>query len=58
MWYSKKKAPKKLFSYPPPDPKERVKGPVPGAVTITDEDLSLLEPNEFLNDNIIEFYMK
>ena len=31
---------------------------VKGAVTITEEDLKVLEPDQFLNDNIIEFYMK
>ncbi len=41
---------RKLFSFPPP--------PSKGAVEITEEDVKLLEPEEFLNDNIIEFYLK
>jgi Ulp1 family protease len=45
----KRKLPKTLFVFPPKNK---------GAVTITEDDVKLLEPEEFLNDNIIEFYLK
>ncbi|XP_077863678.1 sentrin-specific protease 6-like [Saccoglossus kowalevskii] len=40
----------KLCSYPPP--------PCTGAITITNEDLFCLREGEFLNDVIIDFYLK
>ncbi|XP_070568066.1 sentrin-specific protease 6-like isoform X2 [Ptychodera flava] len=40
----------KLCSYPPP--------PCTGAITITNEDLFCLHEEEFLNDVIIDFYLK
>jgi hypothetical protein len=40
-----------LFVYPPP-PNDR------GSVTLTSYDLERLKPGEFLNDTLIEFYMK
>ncbi|XP_042629329.1 sentrin-specific protease 6-like [Cyprinus carpio] len=55
---SNKKMSKELFSpplcrlvvYPPP--------PAKGGITITEEDLSCLEEGEFLNDVIIDFYLR
>ncbi|XP_050988720.1 sentrin-specific protease 6 isoform X2 [Labeo rohita] len=41
---------KKLVVYPPP--------PAKGGLTITEEDLSCLEEGEFLNDVIIDFYLR
>ncbi|KTF95352.1 hypothetical protein cypCar_00034616, partial [Cyprinus carpio] len=41
---------KKLVVYPPP--------PAKGGITITEEDLSCLEEGEFLNDVIIDFYLR
>ncbi|XP_076444535.1 uncharacterized protein LOC143282710 isoform X2 [Babylonia areolata] len=40
----------KLLSYPPP--------PAKGAITITNEDLYCLNGGEFLNDVILDFYLK
>lgn len=40
----------KLLTYPPP--------PQTGGITITSEDLECLNPLEFLNDVIIDFYLK
>ncbi|XP_074658288.1 uncharacterized protein LOC141911196 isoform X2 [Tubulanus polymorphus] len=40
----------KLFTYPPP--------PATGAITVTNEDLNCLNELEFLNDVIIDFYLK
>ncbi|XP_026141659.1 sentrin-specific protease 6 isoform X2 [Carassius auratus] len=41
---------KKLVVYPPP--------PAKGGITITEDDLSCLEEGEFLNDVIIDFYLR
>lgn len=41
---------KRLFIYPPP--------PAVGGITVTNEDLYCLNDGEFLNDVIIEFYIK
>lgn len=41
---------KTVLVYPPDEPHK--------AVTITDKDLEVLQPFEFLNDTIIEFYLK
>ncbi|KAL1258220.1 hypothetical protein QQF64_011464 [Cirrhinus molitorella] len=41
---------KKLLVYPPP--------PAKGGLTITEEDLNCLEEGEFLNDVIIDFYLR
>ncbi|XP_061430657.1 sentrin-specific protease 6-like isoform X2 [Lethenteron reissneri] len=40
----------KLVVFPPP--------PAKGAISVTSEDLSCLNPGEFLNDVIIDFYLK
>ena len=40
----------RLFTYPPP--------PAVGGITVTNEDLYCLNDGEFLNDVIIEFYIK
>ncbi|XP_078328229.1 uncharacterized protein LOC111102878 isoform X2 [Crassostrea virginica] len=40
----------KLITFPPP--------PAPGGIQVTNEDLSCLEEGEFLNDVIIDFYLK
>ncbi|XP_064629146.1 sentrin-specific protease 6-like isoform X2 [Lineus longissimus] len=40
----------KLIVYPPP--------PATGAITVTNEDLFCLNEGEFLNDTIIDFYLK
>ena len=40
----------RLFIYPPP--------PAVGGITVTNEDLFCLNDEEFLNDVIIEFYIK
>lgn len=40
----------KVATYPPP--------PQTGGITITTEDMCCLEPGEFLNDVIIDFYLK
>ncbi|KAM9835753.1 sentrin-specific protease 7b isoform 2-T2 [Aulostomus maculatus] len=42
--------PSRLVQYPPP--------PCKGRITITKEDLACLEAGEFLNDVIIDFYLK
>ncbi|KAG7315438.1 hypothetical protein KOW79_021526 [Hemibagrus wyckioides] len=42
--------PKRLIQYPPP--------PSKGAITVTTEDLECLRDGEFLNDVIIDFYLK
>ncbi|XP_058604813.1 sentrin-specific protease 6 [Onychostoma macrolepis] len=41
---------KKLVVYPPP--------PAKGGITITEDDLNCLEEGEFLNDVIIDFYLR
>ncbi|XP_067132047.1 sentrin-specific protease 6-like isoform X2 [Centruroides vittatus] len=48
--YSPKKPVIKLLTYPPP--------PQTGGITITSEDLECLNTGEFLNDVIIDFYLK
>ena len=40
----------RLFTYPPP--------PAVGGITVHNEDLYCLNDGEFLNDVIIEFYIK
>ena len=40
----------RLITFPPP--------PAPGGIQVTNEDLSCLEEGEFLNDVIIDFYLK
>ncbi|XP_062605609.1 sentrin-specific protease 6-like [Saccostrea cucullata] len=40
----------KLITFPPP--------PAPGGIQVTNEDLSCLQEGEFLNDVIIDFYLK
>ncbi len=45
---------KVLIVFPPPP----YNPPYPSVVHITQEDYLRLEPGEFLNDSIIEFYMK
>lgn len=40
----------RLFTYPPP--------PQTGGITVTTEDLACLDEGEFLNDAIIDFYLK
>lgn len=46
--------PNRLFVYPVnADPKKNI-----GAVAITDQDVNVLQPGEFLNDTVIEFYLK
>ncbi|XDV43464.1 hypothetical protein PO909_011943, partial [Leuciscus waleckii] len=47
---SPKKEIKKLVVYPPP--------PAKGGLTITEEDLNCLEEGEFLNDVILDFYLR
>ncbi|KAK3510020.1 hypothetical protein QTP70_025310 [Hemibagrus guttatus] len=42
--------PRRLIQYPPP--------PSKGAITVTTEDLECLRDGEFLNDVIIDFYLK
>ncbi|KAL9968511.1 hypothetical protein ACROYT_G020612 [Oculina patagonica] len=42
--------PQKLIVYPPP--------PQPGGITVTTEDIGCLDSGEFLNDVIIDFYLK
>ncbi|XP_017314381.1 sentrin-specific protease 7b isoform X2 [Ictalurus punctatus] len=42
--------PKRLIQYPPP--------PLKGGITVTTEDLECLRDGEFLNDVIIDFYLK
>lgn len=44
------KAAERLIVYPPP--------PQPGGITVTSEDIPCLAPGEFLNDVIIDFYLK
>eukprot|EP00027_Filamoeba_sp_ATCC50430_P005721 CAMPEP_0168545664 /NCGR_PEP_ID=MMETSP0413-20121227/3080_1 /TAXON_ID=136452 /ORGANISM="Filamoeba nolandi, Strain NC-AS-23-1" /LENGTH=575 /DNA_ID=CAMNT_0008575779 /DNA_START=36 /DNA_END=1763 /DNA_ORIENTATION=- len=47
-------APIRLFVYPvTADPKKNI-----GAVAITSQDVDVLKPGEFLNDTVIEFYLK
>ncbi len=40
----------RLFIYPPP--------PSTGGITVTSDDLACLDEGEFLNDVIIDFYLK
>ena len=40
----------RLIVYPPP--------PQPGGITVTSEDIPCLTEGEFLNDVIIDFYLK
>ena len=40
----------RLFIYPPP--------PSTGGITVTTDDLACLDDGEFLNDVIIDFYLK
>jgi len=40
----------RLFTYPPP--------PAVGGITVHNEDLFCLNDGEFLNDVVIEFYIK
>ncbi|XP_077096132.1 sentrin-specific protease 6 isoform X3 [Siphateles boraxobius] len=47
---SPKKEIKKLVVYPPP--------PAKGGLTITEDDLNCLEEGEFLNDVILDFYLR
>ncbi|XP_024918183.1 sentrin-specific protease 7-like isoform X4 [Cynoglossus semilaevis] len=44
------KLPNRLIQYPPP--------PSKGSITVTKEDLACLDAGEFLNDVIIDFYLK
>ena len=47
-------APTRLFVYPvSADTRKNI-----GAVAITDQDVDMLKPGEFLNDTVIEFYLK